>query len=89
MLGQVDTFRRALATPRPWDALIGEFPMLRIVAWNLEDRGLAIGPEEAQRELTKLVERYCAEWDRFPVRPPGWRFGTPEVTTDWRLLHAC
>ncbi len=21
--------------------------------------------------------------------PPGWRFGTPDYTTDWRLRHAC
>lgn len=89
MLGQVDTFRRALACSRPWDALVGESPVLRNVAWNLEDRGLAAGASEAQAKLMSLLGRYCAEWDRFPVRPPDWRFGTLDLSTDWRLRHAC
>lgn len=89
MLGQVDTFRRALACYRPWDALAGEFPMLKEIAWNLEDRGLVASAEEAQNELMSLIGRYCTEWDEFPIRPPGWQFGTPDITSDWRLLHAC
>jgi hypothetical protein len=88
MLGQVDTFRRALASPRPWDLLAGEFPMLRNVAWTLEDTGLCSGPLEAQRELMSLLDRYCAEWEHFPVLPPGWKFGSSDHTTDWRFRHA-
>lgn len=89
MLGQVDTFRRALASQRPWDALAGEFPMVKQVAWNLEDRRLANSSREAQSQLMSLIGRYCAEWEQFPPRPPGWRFGTPDTTSDWRLRHAC
>lgn len=29
------------------------------------------------------------ERPRSAVRPPGWQFGTPDITTDWRLRHAC
>lgn len=89
MLGQVDTIRRALAATRPWDALVGEYPMLGRVAWTLGDQAAVSDPAEAQARLMNLLHRYCAEWERFPTQPPGWAYGTPDPTTDWRLRHAC
>lgn len=88
MLGQVDTFRRALGTRRPWDALSGEFPMLQEVAWSLESSRCSASLEQTQRELMSLLDRYSAEWATFPTRPPGWRFGTRDISMDWRLRHA-
>lgn len=89
MLGQVDTFKRALATTRPWDALVGEFPMLQRVAWSLEEGTQGGSSNDSQRHLMSLIDRYCAEWEAFPARPPKWRFGIPDHGNDWRFRHAC
>jgi hypothetical protein len=83
MLGQVDTFRRGLATSSPWDALAGEYPMLKRVAWSLNDQGMPL--ETAKARLLGLLGRYSAEWEQFPAMPPGWQFGPLAVANDWRF----
>jgi len=83
MLEQVDTFRRGLASPSPWNALGGEYPMLQRVAWRLEDQGMRL--DMAKAELLGLLGRYTAEWERFPALPPGWQFGPLTVASDWRF----
>lgn len=88
MLEQVDTFRRGLASPDPWKALSSEYPMLKSVAWTLEDQGVLGRPEEIRRQLLDLLSRYTTEWERFPATPPGWRAGSPDYTKDWRFRDA-
>jgi len=83
MLEQVDTFRRGLASPQPWNALAGEYRMLQRVTWALNDQGLPL--EEARVRLLGLLEQYSAEWERFPALPPGWQFGPVTIANDWRF----
>lgn len=45
-------------------------------------------PDLDKVERLSLFERYSTEWDGFPARPPGWRFGAPDTTSDWRMFHA-
>lgn len=62
--------------------------MLQEVAWSLESSQCSASLEQTQRELMSLLARYSAEWATFPARPPGWHFGTRDISMDWRLRHA-
>lgn len=86
MMGQVDTFRRALSAPRPWAAVVGEYPMLKKVAWTLEDQGTP--SDGAKGDLLGLLQRYSAEWEKFPRSPPGWESREFDLSRDWRFRHA-
>lgn len=86
MLWQVETFQRLIASQQPWNALTDQFPMLREVAWTLEDRKECSNPKKC---LINLIDRYCCEWDRFPAKPPNWQSRAIDETENRRLRHAC